>query len=153
MILDCYNANPQSMEAALELLAGLPGSSHRAALLGSMLELGERSAALHRTILEKALALPLDLVVATGEFAAPGVAAVRGSERAPGPVLVAVPTIEEGYAALRSRLTGSDTVLLKGSRGVALESLLPRFEADFGSESGRTRRSREVAEPLGDGEG
>jgi UDP-N-acetylmuramoyl-tripeptide--D-alanyl-D-alanine ligase len=42
---------------------------------------------------------------------------------------------EQGYEALRPHLRGSETVLLKGSRGMALERLIGRFEQDFGRES------------------
>ena len=150
MILDCYNANPQSVAAALELLAGLPGASRRIAVLGSMLELGERSPTLHRTILVKARSLPLDLVVALGEFAS--AAAELADERRPGagsePELIAASTLDDGYRALRSRLEGTETVLLKGSRGVALETLIDRFEEDFGRGSaGRETLRKAGARP------
>ena len=131
MILDCYNANPQSLAAALELLAGLAPPSRKVAVLGSMLELGERSGQLHRRVLEKARSLPLDVLVATGEFAAAaGRDPVSGSGSSP--ELVVSPTVDGGYEALRSRLDGTETVLLKGSRSVRLERLLPLFERDFG---------------------
>ncbi|MEX1257034.1 MAG: UDP-N-acetylmuramoyl-tripeptide--D-alanyl-D-alanine ligase [Gemmatimonadota bacterium] len=133
LLLDCYNANPQSVAAALDLLAELPGARGRIAFLGTMLELGEETGRLHRAVLERALALPLDLIVASGAFADPArvLSRGRGSEH---PALLAAETIEEGYAALLPRLTGSETVLLKASRGVAMEGLLDRFEADFGGE-------------------
>ncbi len=44
--------------------------------------------------------------------------------------------MEDGYRALRGRLEGNETVLLKASRGVALESLVDRFEQDFGQDLG-----------------
>ena len=132
IVLDCYNANPQSVVATLELLSGLPGDGPRVAVLGSMLELGASSRALHRSTLERALALPLDLVVATGDFASSGRPAAGPDQ----PELIVAPTIDEGYSALRSRLMGSETVLLKASRGVAMETLVDRFEADFGSSTG-----------------
>ena len=134
IILDCYNANPQSVVAALELLAELPGDGRRVAVLGSMLELGDRSTALHRATLERALSLSLDLVIATGDFAASG-PQLAGRHQ---PELVLAVSIEEGYRALRTRLVGSETVLLKGSRGVAMERLVERFEQDYGSSTGET---------------
>ena len=132
MILDCYNANPQSLAAALELLAGLAAPSRKVAVLGSMLELGERSGQLHRRVLEKARSLPLDVLVATGEFAAVASGGNLSSGPRSGPELVVSPTVDGGYEALRSRLDGTETVLLKGSRSVRLERLLPLFERDFG---------------------
>ncbi len=135
MILDCYNANPQSTTAALQLLAGLPSASSRVAVLGSMLELGDRSSDLHRAVLSEARSLPLDLVVLVGEFAS--AAREQQGERefsdGHGPDLIAAETVEEGYQALAPHLEGTETILLKGSRGVALESLIHRFEQDFGS--------------------
>jgi UDP-N-acetylmuramoyl-tripeptide--D-alanyl-D-alanine ligase len=137
MILDCYNANPQSVAAALDLLAELPGATRRVAVLGSMLELGTRAGELHDRVLRRALTLPLDLVVASGEFAVAARAAEGRRHGAVGtaaraPDLIAEPAVNEAYEALRPRLSGNETVLLKASRGVALERLLERFEADFG---------------------
>ena len=127
MILDCYNANPQSVAAALDLLAELPAATRRVAVLGSMLELGSRSDELHDRVLRKALSLPIDVVVASGEFAT-----AAGSVGARTPDLIAASAVDEAYEALRPRLAGNETVLLKASRGVRLETLLERFEADFG---------------------
>ena len=132
LILDCYNANPQSVAAALELLATYPELGPRVAVLGTMLELGDRGAALHREILAEALSRPLDLVVATGDFAT-AASSLGAEERGDGgPELLAVDDLEEAYAALRTRLGGGETVLLKASRGVAMEQLVPLFERDFG---------------------
>ena len=127
MLLDCYNANPQSVAAALDLLAELPAATRRVAVLGSMLELGSRSDELHDRVLRKALSLPIDVVVASGEFAA-----AAGSVGVRTPDLIAESAIDDAYEALRPRLVGNETVLLKASRGVKLETLLERFEADFG---------------------
>lgn len=137
MVLDCYNANPQSVFAALDLLAEFPGAARRVAVLGSMLELGDRSDDLHRMVLRRAASLPLDIVVATGDFAAAAeaLASQGAADRPPLEVIVAE-TPDEGYEALRPRLRGTETVLLKGSRGVALETLLDRFIEDFGGEAG-----------------
>src|SRR5690606_6858478 len=68
VIADCYNANPASVEAALELLESMPRRGGRVAVLGTMRELGGASEALHRRAAERAAAADLDLVVATGEF-------------------------------------------------------------------------------------
>jgi UDP-N-acetylmuramoyl-tripeptide--D-alanyl-D-alanine ligase len=135
MILDCYNANPQSVAAALDLLAELPGSTRRVAVLGSMLELGPRSGELHDRVLRRALSLPIDVLVTSGEFAAAAREVGEGGVGEAGarrPQLIAETAVDDAYDALRPRLTGTETVLLKASRGVALETLLERFEADFG---------------------
>ncbi len=125
LVLDCYNANPQSVRAALDLLATYPDLGDRVAVLGSMLELGARSAALHREVLEEAMERPVDRIVATGLFAE----AAGGVEARPGgPELVVAPTLDDAFEALREGITGSEVVLLKASRGAALERLVPRLE-------------------------
>jgi UDP-N-acetylmuramoyl-tripeptide--D-alanyl-D-alanine ligase len=135
LILDCYNANPQSVGAALELLETYPEAGSCIAVLGSMLELGDRSAALHREVLSDALSRPLDLVLATGLFAEAAESLGRqegGEARA---ALMAVEDLDAAYSALRERMRGGETVLLKASRGVAMERLVPLFERDFGGQS------------------
>ncbi|HSW28250.1 MAG TPA: UDP-N-acetylmuramoyl-tripeptide--D-alanyl-D-alanine ligase [Longimicrobiales bacterium] len=123
LLVDCYNANPPSVRAALDLLAERAGGS-KVAVLGSMLELGPASAALHAEVLRHALSLRLDLVVATGAFA--DVAAGIRDDR-----IVTAADWKSGYPALRDRLAGDEVVLLKASRGVALEGMLPLLVADF----------------------
>ncbi|HSR42497.1 MAG TPA: UDP-N-acetylmuramoyl-tripeptide--D-alanyl-D-alanine ligase [Longimicrobiales bacterium] len=139
LILDCYNANPQSVRAALEVLGAYPASGPRIAVLGTMLELGGERDRLHREVLSDALARPLDLIVATGAFAEAAREAAAGDEG--GPALVAADDPEEAYPLLRERLEGREVVLLKGSRGVALERLLPLLERDFGGNDERPARS------------
>ena len=133
LILDCYNANPQSVGAALELLATYPQLGPKVAVLGSMLELGERSAALHAEVLADTLSRSLDLVVATGLFAEAAEALARDRLDEASPTLMAVDDLDEAYPALRRRMGGGETVLLKASRGVAMERLVPLFERDFGA--------------------
>ncbi len=139
LLLDCYNANPQSLRAALDLLETVQVLGSRVAVLGSMLELGEGSRLLHRQLLEEALARPLDLVVATGLFAE---AAEWVSPPAGGAELVRAPELKEAEEVLLQRLGGTEIVLLKGSRGVALESLVPALEGRFGSPDGGTPGGR-----------
>lgn len=128
LLLDCYNANPASTRAALDLLELQASAPRRVAVLGSMLELGPGSDHLHAEVLAYALTRGVDVVVATGLFAsaAERIAAVRG-----GPRLVAAETLAEAYPLLKAELRGEEVVLLKGSRGVALESLVPRLREDF----------------------
>ncbi len=129
LLVDCYNANPQSVAAALDVLEDQSAGEGKVAVLGTMLELGEGSGRLHRRVLENALERDLDVVVATGAFAE----AARGLAHHGRPDLVAAEDPAEAYVGLRDRLEGSEVVLLKASRGVKLESLLPRFEEDFGA--------------------
>ncbi|MBI4539673.1 MAG: UDP-N-acetylmuramoyl-tripeptide--D-alanyl-D-alanine ligase [Gemmatimonadetes bacterium] len=127
LVVDCYNANPTSVRAAVDLLLTLPAPGRRVLVLGTMLELGTRSAALHELVLRELARRPIDLIVATGEFAG---AAARVHELEAGRV-VAESELEAAYAELRSRLRGNELVLLKASRGVRLERLVPEFRRDF----------------------
>ncbi|HWK88861.1 MAG TPA: UDP-N-acetylmuramoyl-tripeptide--D-alanyl-D-alanine ligase [Longimicrobium sp.] len=130
VLADCYNANPPSTRAALDLLASVPAQGEKIAVLGTMKELGAHGQALHRELAEHALRLlgrGIDRVVATGDF----VAGFAGVEGANGRVTAVADPIE-AYAALRPALHGGETILLKGSRGVALERLIPLLERDFG---------------------
>jgi len=128
VLADCYNANPPSTRAALELLASLPAAGRKVAVLGTMRELGDHAKGLHRSVgalAAQKLGNGIDLLVATGDFV-PALAEYEGDAR-----VIAAEDPREAYESLRPRLTGDETVLLKGSRGVALERLLPLLERDF----------------------
>jgi UDP-N-acetylmuramoyl-tripeptide--D-alanyl-D-alanine ligase len=127
VIVDCYNANPQSVRASLGVLEGQAVATRRVAVLGTMLELGEASARLHREVLGDALARPIDLVVATGAFGeAASTLQANDASR-----LIRAEDWKQAYPLLRERLVGDEVVLLKASRGVALEGILPMIERDF----------------------
>jgi UDP-N-acetylmuramoyl-tripeptide--D-alanyl-D-alanine ligase len=127
VIVDCYNANPQSVRAALEVLEGQAAAGRRVAVLGTMLELGDASRRLHEDVLADALAREIDLVVATGAFAD----AARESGAKDASRLLTAADWKEAYPLLRERLAGDEVVLLKASRGIAMEGLLPLLERDF----------------------
>jgi UDP-N-acetylmuramoyl-tripeptide--D-alanyl-D-alanine ligase len=127
VIVDCYNANPQSVRAALDMLEGQGAAPRRVAVLGTMLELGEASGRLHQEVLRDALSRCIDLVVATGAFAE-AAESLGGKDASR---LITAPDWTEAYPLLRERLAGDEVVLLKASRGVALEGILPLIERDF----------------------
>ena len=147
LLLDCYNANPQSVRAALDLLETVQVLGPRVAVLGSMLELGENTRIYHRQLLEEALLRSVDLIVATGLFAE---AAQWVTPPAGGPELVAAPGMKEAGEVLRQRLGGAEVVLLKASRGVAMEALLPDLESRFG-DPGRHTPSGQGGNPSNPG--
>ncbi|MEM7417074.1 MAG: UDP-N-acetylmuramoyl-tripeptide--D-alanyl-D-alanine ligase [Gemmatimonadota bacterium] len=127
IIVDCYNANPQSVVAALDVLEGQNNASTRVAVLGSMLELGDTASELHVRVLRDAIARDIDVFALTGAFAtAAAEIGVVDDER-----VVVGPTWEDAWPTLRARLAGTEIVLLKASRGVAMEGLLPLMEAAF----------------------
>jgi UDP-N-acetylmuramoyl-tripeptide--D-alanyl-D-alanine ligase len=110
VINDAYNANPDSMCAALEHLAERAGDRRRVAILGEMAELGSESARYHREIGELASRLGIE-VVGVGEPA-------RAYEPA-----VWVAGAGEVVDAARSTLRPGDAVLVKASRAVGLEGI------------------------------
>ncbi|MGC6483452.1 MAG: UDP-N-acetylmuramoyl-tripeptide--D-alanyl-D-alanine ligase [Synechococcus sp.] len=120
---ETYNASPEAVVAALDLLAQQPG--RRFAVLGTMLELGAASVALHRAVVERAVALRLDglVVVTSGAEAIAMAEAGAALQR-----FAVVPTPEAAAEPLQDWLIAGDYLLLKASRGVALERLLPVLE-------------------------
>jgi UDP-N-acetylmuramoyl-tripeptide--D-alanyl-D-alanine ligase len=133
LINDTYNANPQSMQVALESLAKLKGRSRAIAVLGDMGELGDSALEAHRATGKLVATLGLDHLFALGRFAQPlAEAAVRAgmaTER------VHVGETHEGIAsAVREMLQGNDWVLVKGSRSMKMERIV---EALAGEGEGR----------------
>lgn len=110
---DAYNANPESMAAALDALTRLDGR-RRVAVLGEMLELGDDSHERHVEVGKRAAALGIDRVVAVGAGAA-GIAEGAG-ERG-----MAVADVDEAVDLLSAWLEPTDVVLVKASRSVRLE--------------------------------
>jgi UDP-N-acetylmuramoyl-tripeptide--D-alanyl-D-alanine ligase len=113
---DCYNANPLSMRAALDDLAAQSPPGRRIAVLGDMLELGPDERRLHREVGAHAAASGVDVLVTVGGLA---------REMGPafdGPV-VAVPDAAAAADAVRELVRPGDLVLVKASRGVALEAV------------------------------
>lgn len=123
VVNDAYNANPASMRAALEALRSLGERRGRTfAVLGEMRELGAESAALHREVGAEAAGLGVDVVVAVGPEAA---AIAAGARTTPGWRGVALDTAgrDAALAWVRNNVTAGDVVLVKASRGAALEVL------------------------------
>jgi UDP-N-acetylmuramoyl-tripeptide--D-alanyl-D-alanine ligase len=123
VIADCYNSNPASLSAAIDLLESLPQKRRRVAIVGSMLELGPTSFELHARAAQQIAAASIDVIVATGEF----VPVFQPLRQSLGERLIVQSDPLEAWALLRDRLEGTEIILLKGSRGVALERLLPKL--------------------------
>jgi UDP-N-acetylmuramoyl-tripeptide--D-alanyl-D-alanine ligase len=121
LINDAYNANPGSTRAAIELLQGTGSGRQRVIVLGTMRELGAASAQCHADIAGLALASGADIVAGIGEFAA---ALEQRNER--GRVITA-PDVEDLWPQLQARLKRDAIILLKASRGVQLERLVPHL--------------------------
>jgi len=120
VINDAYNANPASMREAIAVLDTVSSSRQRVLVLGTMRELGPRSAELHAEIARRALGSQADVIAGIGDFAS-----ALPALGADGARIVTAPDVDELWPLLRGRLAGDAVVLLKASRGVRLERLVP----------------------------
>ena len=126
VIADCYNANPESFEAAIEYCRDVFPDRRLVAVVGTMLELGEASRSAHREIAERLVGAHFDLVAATGAF----VEAFRDLRIGRnGTGLIAADTVERLWEGLAPRLNGDEVVLVKASRGVRLEGIVEQLRA------------------------
>jgi UDP-N-acetylmuramoyl-tripeptide--D-alanyl-D-alanine ligase len=121
LINDAYNANPGSTRAAIELLKGTGSGRQRVIVLGTMRELGAASEQCHADIAGLALASGADIVAGIGEFA-PALEKHNERER-----VITAPDVEDLWPQLEARLQRNAIILLKASRGVQLERLVPHL--------------------------
>lgn len=122
LINDAYNANPGSTRAALEILKGIPSDRQRVAVLGTMRELGEATERCHDEISELALASGFDVVAGIGEYAR-ALSRLGGADDR----IVTSETVAGIWPLLEPRLKPGAVILLKASRGVQLEQLVPHI--------------------------
>ena len=122
VINDAYNANPESVRAALQALSHLARDGRGFAILGQMAELGASSRASHEDIGEFAARTDLAGLVAVGEEAAPMLAGAQRVRSWTGEAL-AVPDGAAALDALANQLKPGDVVLVKASRAAHLESV------------------------------
>ncbi len=129
---DAYNANPDSVAAALETFAEVSvGAPRRVVLLGDMLELGDQAIALHREVGDHLSRIHarcrLDHVVFVGELmthAADRFRAAAGSDH-----VSCARNIDDAIAMARRIIRPDDAVLVKASRGIALERVIAAFDS------------------------
>jgi UDP-N-acetylmuramoyl-tripeptide--D-alanyl-D-alanine ligase len=119
LINDSYNANPGSVAAAIDVLASMAG--RRVLVLGTMAELGERSAELHAEIAERARAVGIEKLFVVGEYA--DAMAGRFGEGAS-----AFNNKTELGEALIASVQKGDVVLIKGSRSAAMETVCDQLQ-------------------------
>ena len=117
---DSYNANPQSMRAALEVLAQSK-SSYKAAILGDMFELGELGPTLHQSVGEYAGKAGIDCLIAVGELSKYIYEAAAASQI---PDAYYCETKEEAKTILPLAIRPGATILVKASRGMEFEELV-----------------------------
>ncbi len=114
IVMDAYNANPTSMQAALKHFAKYPGDN-KVLILGDMLELGDESADEHSQIIEMAQSTGARLIVLIGK---------HFSQINQHDAMITFATVDEALEKLDQSLLKSSTILIKGSRGIKLEKLL-----------------------------
>ena len=137
LIEDAYNANPTSMAAALDNLATVQ-AAHKAVMIGDMRELGTESVAEHIAILKKLALMDLDLVCLVGEEFGKALGTIP--EPAEGPLVRQCsptiemasntkwfPTSDDLAAWLKENPIANHTILIKGSRGIRMEKILPEL--------------------------
>ncbi|MGB9378133.1 MAG: UDP-N-acetylmuramoyl-tripeptide--D-alanyl-D-alanine ligase [Mycobacteriales bacterium] len=129
VINDAYNANPDSMRAALEALLAIGRGRRTWAVLGQMAELGDRARAEHEALGRLVNDLGIDRLVAVGDEASHvhAGAELEGSRRMES---VNVPDIEGALQVLREEVGPGDVVLVKASRAVGLERVALALLAD-----------------------
>ncbi len=115
LIDDCYNANPVSMKAALELLWLAEG--RKVAILGDMFELGKEERELHRQVGSYSMKGETDLLIGVGELAEEICAGALQAGK-PKTEITHIRDKEELYAYLSENLQAGDTILLKASHGM-----------------------------------
>jgi len=118
---DGYNANPASFRAVIDLARSLRGNRRLVFVAGTMLELGAASAGLHAEVAGQLVSLRPEVLAGVGAF----VPALAPYQASLGDRLLLAPDAESLAPLLAARLRGDELVVLKGSRGVALERLLP----------------------------
>jgi UDP-N-acetylmuramoyl-tripeptide--D-alanyl-D-alanine ligase len=126
VIQDCYNANPDSVEEVVRFLGGLRWAGRKIGVFGSMKELGSQSAAAHRALGRVAAGSDLQALFLFG----PETAAAAEAARASGYTgsLFWTEDFQRLREGIRALLRPGDLVLLKGSRAVELERLLPDLQ-------------------------
>ena len=122
IVSDCYNANPNSCQAAVDSLMQLAGQ-RRVCILGDMLELGPRTGQLHHGVGEYAAKAGVDLVIGCGPLSK---AIVDGAKAAGGAVLYYEDKAAL-IAALDDILRPGDCVLVKASHSMTFEEIVERL--------------------------
>ncbi len=151
VINDAYNANPESVRAALEALVAIAsgpvagraaGRRRRSwAVLGEMLELGSHAVREHEAVGRLAATLGIDRIVAVGPGAEPIQRGATGAAAGPPITASYVPNAEAAITLLEAELRPGDVVLVKASRGIGLERVAAALLAPNGTvrEGGRPR--------------
>jgi UDP-N-acetylmuramoyl-tripeptide--D-alanyl-D-alanine ligase len=129
IINDAYNASPQSMEAAINVLKDIAGNNRTIAVLGDMLEMGDWAYKSHIGVGKYAAAKNIDYVFTVGENAAN---IAKGAIEAGSPEnnVSAFKNNEEVVECLKNLIKEGDVILVKGSRGMKMEQIVEQLTTD-----------------------
>lgn len=129
LINDTYNANPKSMTEALKTLDDFKTEGQRIFVIGDMLELGDRSIAIHQKLGEEIAGSKTNILVAVGELAGQ---AAKSAQTLAGKKIHILECTDHQEAAefLTRKAVSGDCMMFKGSRGAAMEKVLQIFIAD-----------------------
>lgn len=123
VIDDTYNAGPDSMKAAIDVLMGTRGKRH-VAILGDMFELGDETSKFHKEIGEYARNSGVEKVICIGDISA-------NTAEAAGDKATYFKDKDSFYGAMVELIREGDIVLLKGSRGMAMEEIIDKLKEKF----------------------
>ena len=123
-------SGPAALRAAVEALGRETTGRRRVAILGEMLELGPRAAALHAECGRAAVEAGFDLLIAVG--GAPVAALAQGARAAglPESAVKTFPTSVDAADAVVTTVRDGDVVLIKGSRGIRMDRIVDRLKAE-----------------------
>lgn len=130
LINDAYNANPESVRAALQYLSEIDSRGKKVFVVGDMLELGEESLQLHREIGEMVARLNIDLLWTVGKHASEIAKAAKVSGM-PGKRVFCFQNTHDISDFEIQEIRENDTVLIKGSRGMRMEHIIEKIQEFF----------------------
>ena len=130
VINDAYNANPESVRAALQYLSEIEAAGRKVFVCGDMLELGNEAAQLHKEIGETVSHLNIDLLWTVGKYASEIAKAVKSSGTSERQV-ISFQNVSDITATEINELRENDIVLIKGSRGMHMENIIEKFKEYF----------------------
>jgi UDP-N-acetylmuramoyl-tripeptide--D-alanyl-D-alanine ligase len=131
VIDDSYNANPTATRRAIDVLAGSPAPRH-IAVIGEMLELGERAEQLHADVGRAAATAGLDALFAVGGAPARALAEAAVTAGMPADAVRHFATSDDAAEAVTALLRDGDLVLVKGSRGIRTDRVVERLKSARG---------------------
>ena len=129
---DSYNSNPVALECVLTAIGASSTRGRRVAVLGEMLELGERSDALHRQCGRTVALAGIDLLIVVGGHPVRALADAAVAAGLPATSVLSFATSDDASDEVSRVVRAGDVVLVKGSRGIGTDRVVDRLEAELG---------------------